>query len=204
MGLRACLNQNSCRLERRYEVLAREFRKLPVRSYVRGTSREEDIGSRDRLEGALLRISLIAVDSGRKVQGERTIGCGLASDQSIAYSSKLLIIAFLILSFVLSAPLLPAPLSFSPDAVLVRHATMANPNALFLLADHIKLSLLERQRTKALDLLQDTADAGGDDSNRGDAQDGQISRSLDQFRDGLVALQREQTRLEGNGEAGYV
>ncbi|EFW98762.1 snare complex subunit [Grosmannia clavigera kw1407] len=79
---------------------------------------------------------------------------------------------------------------------------MANPNALFLLADHIKLSLLERQRTKALDLLQDTTDVAGDDGNGCDAQDGQISRSLDQFRDGLEALQREQTRLESNGEAG--
>ncbi|OAA57961.1 snare complex subunit [Niveomyces insectorum RCEF 264] len=101
---------------------------------------------------------------------------------------------------------------------------MSNANALYLLADHIKLSLLERQRAKALDLLQEDNDAaaaskrqrrnddnGGDDDdaksnsssgrNR-DAQDGHISRSLDQFQAGLEALERERTRLEGEGEEG--
>ncbi|KAK3321498.1 hypothetical protein B0T19DRAFT_267779 [Cercophora scortea] len=52
---------------------------------------------------------------------------------------------------------------------------MSSPNALLLLADHIKLSLLERQRAKALKL-------------NSDSQDGHISRSLDQFREGLEAL----------------
>ncbi|ROW06942.1 hypothetical protein VMCG_03987 [Cytospora schulzeri] len=64
---------------------------------------------------------------------------------------------------------------------------MSNPNALFLLADHVKLSLLERKRAQALNLHSDT-------------QDGHISRSLDQFRDGLEALQREQERLEEAGD----
>jgi syntaxin 8 len=64
---------------------------------------------------------------------------------------------------------------------------MSNPNALFLLADHVKLSLLERQRAKTLNL----------DS---DSQDGHISRSLEQFKDGLEALQNEQKRLEEAGD----
>ncbi|ROV93032.1 hypothetical protein VPNG_09450 [Cytospora leucostoma] len=64
---------------------------------------------------------------------------------------------------------------------------MSNPNALFLLADHIKLSLLERKRAQALALPSDS-------------QDGHISRSLDQFRDGLEVLQKEQQRLEEAGE----
>jgi syntaxin 8 len=65
---------------------------------------------------------------------------------------------------------------------------MSNPNALFLLADHVKLSLLERQRAKTLDLESDT-------------QDGHISRSLDQFKDGLESLESEQKRLEESGNA---
>lgn len=64
---------------------------------------------------------------------------------------------------------------------------MSNPNALFLLADHVKLSLLERKRAQALNL-------------QSDSQDGHISRSLDQFRDGLEALQKEQQRLEEAGD----
>ncbi|KAL2195927.1 hypothetical protein P885DRAFT_39480 [Corynascus similis CBS 632.67] len=64
---------------------------------------------------------------------------------------------------------------------------MSNPNALLLLADHIKLSLLEQQRAKKLNL-------------RRDSQDGHISRSLDQFRDGLESLEKEQQRLEEAGD----
>ncbi|POR34998.1 Putative syntaxin-8B [Tolypocladium paradoxum] len=65
---------------------------------------------------------------------------------------------------------------------------MSKPNQLFLLADHIKLSLLERQRAKSLDLDSDT-------------QDGHLSRSLDQFRSGLASLQQEQARLEQADDA---
>ncbi|KAH8904037.1 hypothetical protein BR93DRAFT_930658 [Coniochaeta sp. PMI_546] len=65
---------------------------------------------------------------------------------------------------------------------------MSNPNALFLLADHIKLSLLERQRAKTLNLESDT-------------QDGHISRSLEQFKDGLASLGTELKRLEAAGDA---
>ncbi|KAL7624486.1 hypothetical protein AAE478_006051 [Parahypoxylon ruwenzoriense] len=64
---------------------------------------------------------------------------------------------------------------------------MSNPNQLYLLADHIKLSLLERQRAQSLNL-------------DGDSKDGHISRSLDQFRDGLAALDKEQKRLEEAGD----
>lgn len=67
---------------------------------------------------------------------------------------------------------------------------MSNPNALYLLADHIKLSLLERKRAQALNL-------------ESDSQDGHISRSLEQFRDGLQAQQAEQTRLEEAGDTTY-
>ena len=67
---------------------------------------------------------------------------------------------------------------------------MSKPNALFLLADHGKLSLLERQRAQTLNL-------------ESDSQDGHISRSLDQFRDGLEALEKEQKRLEEAGDAEY-
>ncbi|SPQ20344.1 4632b3d9-3b79-4872-b97d-72a37737e983 [Thermothielavioides terrestris] len=64
---------------------------------------------------------------------------------------------------------------------------MTNPNALLLLADHIKLSLLEQQRAKTLNL-------------RRDSQDGHISRSLDQFREGLEALEKEHQRLQEAGD----
>lgn len=68
---------------------------------------------------------------------------------------------------------------------------MSNPNALYLLADHIKLSLLERKRAQALGL-------------QSDSQDGHVSRSLEQFRDGLEALRAEQQRLEDAGQTTYV
>ncbi|KAK0634750.1 hypothetical protein B0T17DRAFT_649891 [Bombardia bombarda] len=59
---------------------------------------------------------------------------------------------------------------------------MSTPSALLLLADHIKLSLLERQRAKSLKL-------------HSDSQDGHLSRSLEQFRDGLESLTAEHARL---------
>ena len=55
---------------------------------------------------------------------------------------------------------------------------MSNPSQLFLLADHIKLSLLERQRAISLNLDQTPTRAS------------HISRSLESFRDGLEALER--------------
>ncbi len=64
---------------------------------------------------------------------------------------------------------------------------MANPTQLFLLADHIKLSLLERQRAISLNLEPNS-------------QDGQISKSLDSFREGLDGIEKETQRLEGNGD----
>ncbi|KAF1968354.1 SNARE complex subunit [Bimuria novae-zelandiae CBS 107.79] len=53
-----------------------------------------------------------------------------------------------------------------------------NPPQLFLLADHIKLSLLERQRAISLNLSPNT-------------QDGQISRSLEQLRSGIESLESQ-------------
>ncbi|CAK7210339.1 hypothetical protein SCUCBS95973_000745 [Sporothrix curviconia] len=84
---------------------------------------------------------------------------------------------------------------------------MSNPNALYLLADHIKLSLLERQRSKALNLLQDdgadTSGSGsGDATTEREAQDGHISRSLEQLDEGITFLKREQERLQAEGEEG--
>lgn len=61
---------------------------------------------------------------------------------------------------------------------------MSNPNQLFLLADHIKLSLLERKRAASLQLDDD----GGAGNN---PQDGHISRSLDQFREGVASLEEK-------------
>ncbi|KAJ5194969.1 uncharacterized protein N7498_008407 [Penicillium cinerascens] len=67
---------------------------------------------------------------------------------------------------------------------------MTNPSQLFLLADHIKLSLLERQRAVSLDLEPN-------------AQDGEISRSLDSLREGIQSVEAEQARLaESHDSAG--
>ncbi|MCJ1401746.1 hypothetical protein MMC11_004963 [Xylographa trunciseda] len=64
---------------------------------------------------------------------------------------------------------------------------MANPAQLYLLADHIKLSLLERQRAISLNLEPST-------------QDGNISRSLESMREGIEATEAEARRLEATGE----
>ena len=65
---------------------------------------------------------------------------------------------------------------------------MANAPQLYLLADHIKLSLLERQRAISLNLEPNS-------------QDGHISRSLDSMREGVEALEEEQRRLEESGDS---
>lgn len=65
---------------------------------------------------------------------------------------------------------------------------MANASQLYLLADHIKLSLLERQRAISLNLEPNS-------------QDGQISRSLDSMREGVEALEAERSRLEESGDS---
>lgn len=64
---------------------------------------------------------------------------------------------------------------------------MANPSQLLLLADHIKLSLLERQRAISLNLEPNS-------------QDVHISRSLESMREGIEALEQEQARLEEGGD----
>lgn len=53
---------------------------------------------------------------------------------------------------------------------------MSNTSQLLLLADHIKLSLLERQRAASLNLEPNTS------------QDSNISRSLESFREGIESL----------------
>lgn len=65
---------------------------------------------------------------------------------------------------------------------------MANPSQLFLLADHIKLSLLERQRAISLDLEPNS-------------QDGEISRSLDSLREGIDAVEADQVRLTNSNDS---
>jgi syntaxin 8 len=68
---------------------------------------------------------------------------------------------------------------------------MSNTNQLFLLADHIKLSLLERQRAISLNLEPNS-------------QDGHISRSLESMREGLEGVTNERERLEqGGGDSMY-
>ncbi|MCJ1472334.1 hypothetical protein MMC13_000981 [Lambiella insularis] len=64
---------------------------------------------------------------------------------------------------------------------------MANPSQLFLLADHIKLSLLERQRAISLNL---------DPSS----QDSSISRSLESMREGIEAAENEANRLKAKSD----
>ncbi|KAF3936194.1 Syntaxin-61 [Dactylella cylindrospora] len=58
---------------------------------------------------------------------------------------------------------------------------------LLLLADHIKLSLLERSRAISLKLEPNTADA-------------YITRSLETLRQGIEQVEQEQTRMEEHGE----
>lgn len=67
---------------------------------------------------------------------------------------------------------------------------MSSAEQLYLLADHIKLSLLERQRAQSLGL----------DS---DSQDGHLSRSLEQFKTGLESLETEHQKLQNSGDNRY-
>ncbi|KAJ9613169.1 hypothetical protein H2200_003110 [Cladophialophora chaetospira] len=61
---------------------------------------------------------------------------------------------------------------------------MSNPSQLLLLADHIKLSLLERQRAISLNL----------DPNP--SQDSNIARSLESFREGIESLSTRSSDTE--------
>ena len=64
---------------------------------------------------------------------------------------------------------------------------MSNPNQLFLLADHIKLSLLERQRAISLDLSPTS-------------QDAHITRSLESLRSGIEGAANDVLRLREDGD----
>ena len=61
-----------------------------------------------------------------------------------------------------------------------------SPHQLFLLADHVKLSLLERQRALTLNL-------------QGKQQDGPITRSLETLRQGIESLQSQAEEQETVG-----
>ncbi|KAL7271079.1 hypothetical protein RUND412_006196 [Rhizina undulata] len=67
---------------------------------------------------------------------------------------------------------------------------MASPNAerLQLLQEHVRLSLLERKRTLSLDLEPDTRNTY------------EISRNLDTLHRGIEQLEKEQKRLEEDGQ----
>ncbi|MCJ1311305.1 hypothetical protein MMC25_004976 [Agyrium rufum] len=65
---------------------------------------------------------------------------------------------------------------------------MSNPSQLYLLADHIKLSLLERQRAISLNLEPTT-------------QDGNISRSLESMQEGIEAVDAEAARLKSTEDS---
>ncbi|ODM19592.1 hypothetical protein SI65_04577 [Aspergillus cristatus] len=73
------------------------------------------------------------------------------------------------------------------QSAISRDSAMTNASQLFLLADHIKLSLLERQRAISLSLEPNS-------------QDGEISRSLESLREGIEASEAEQRRLEEAGD----
>ena len=64
---------------------------------------------------------------------------------------------------------------------------MSNPSQLYLLADHIKLSLLERQRAISLNLEPSS-------------QDGNISRSLESMREGIEGVEQEVLRQQDRGD----
>lgn len=64
---------------------------------------------------------------------------------------------------------------------------MANPSQLYLLADHVKLSLLERQRAISLNIEPSS-------------QDGHISRSLDSMREGIEAIEQEQQKVADHSD----
>ena len=63
---------------------------------------------------------------------------------------------------------------------------MLTSSQLHLLADHIKLSLLERQRAISLNTEPNT-------------DDGHVSRSLDQLRDGIENIEVEVEKLQAAG-----
>lgn len=81
-------------------------------------------------------------------------------------------------------PATESPLSPPPSTTTIttdNHSiysliAMTNPSQLFLLADHIKLSLLERQRAISLNLEPNS-------------QDGEISRSLESLREGIESVE---------------
>ncbi|KKF95106.1 SNARE domain protein [Ceratocystis platani] len=70
---------------------------------------------------------------------------------------------------------------------------MSTTGHLFILADHIKLALLERQRASS------ALAAGTSLGAEADSQDGHIARSLEQLNEGIAALRTEEDRLRSAG-----
>ena len=68
---------------------------------------------------------------------------------------------------------------------------MSNPNQLLLLADHIKLSLLERQRAISLNLTPTS-------------QDAHITRSLESLRSGIEEITNHVSQLQEDGDEACV
>lgn len=68
---------------------------------------------------------------------------------------------------------------------------MSTPSQLLLLADHIKLSLLERQRAISLNLSPTS-------------QDAQITRSLESLRSGIEEVADNVLRLQEDGDEACV
>lgn len=79
-------------------------------------------------------------------------------------------------------PKQPSPFQKESSRTTASTTMATSSHQLLLLADHLKLSLLERQRAVSLNL----------DSHK---QDGQIERSLSQLHDGLEQLEAQQRDL---------
>ncbi|KKA28334.1 hypothetical protein TD95_004919 [Thielaviopsis punctulata] len=78
---------------------------------------------------------------------------------------------------------------------------MSNLNHTFILADHIKLALLERQRASSALAASAAAAGGAPAGDEVDAQDGHIAQSLEQLAHGVAALRDDEQRLRASGRA---
>lgn len=74
------------------------------------------------------------------------------------------------------------------DIYSIKETMSTSPHQLFLLADHIKLSLLERQRAQSLKLSANSTN------------DGPLTRSLESLRAGIETLTSNAEEQESTGE----
>ena len=77
----------------------------------------------------------------------------------------------------------------TPTGTTEEDSSIMNPDRLKLLAEHIKMSLLERKRALSLNLEPSAKD------------DAAIQRSLNTLLQGIEEIEAEQTRMEEHGEA---